>query len=327
MYETPYILSFIFFWKMSKPFLTNICQSRLHAVSPTAFIARSLKQIRFSSTNNASTVTYALRFHRPGAHVSELISHTVRQSSSFLLGRQRTSSSNNMNFDTYNLVRQLERQGGFTRTQAVAIMRVILTHLSDAVLALRSQMVSKQDLEQDQLLFQARLSHLRQELDRLKTLNQFELEVGCGGRFGRPSQCSPQISHIPFYQQVTREIENLNNQFNESLVTLKSEIDMEMNNRKTEARDVSKDTTIAITQVNHKLILKLADVKTRMEEIKLNVIRRILWTAMATVILLIATDFVIPHTPTSSSPNFWGFFNSPQTSTPNKINNIIDEID
>jgi hypothetical protein len=54
--------------------------------------------------------------------------------------------SSRFNFDTYKLVRQLERNG-FSRGQSVAMMRTINAFLVDSTLSLRQELIGASDLE------------------------------------------------------------------------------------------------------------------------------------------------------------------------------------
>ncbi|KAJ2899006.1 hypothetical protein GGI21_004828, partial [Coemansia aciculifera] len=79
-------------------------------------------------------------------------------------------------FDTYAVVRGLAESGGFTRTQATALMTVIGHRVSHLLSSVRSQMLSRSDLENDAYLFRAALQELRMEMQMTRKNDQSILE-------------------------------------------------------------------------------------------------------------------------------------------------------
>lgn len=85
-----------------------------------------------------------------------------------------SKATSSYNFDTYKLVRQLERhsfsniRNGFSRGQSVALMRTINAFLVDSTLSLRQDLTTESDLENESYLAKAHLQELRNELSGLR---------------------------------------------------------------------------------------------------------------------------------------------------------------
>ncbi|KAI8854730.1 hypothetical protein BC829DRAFT_379511 [Chytridium lagenaria] len=108
------------------------------------------------------------------------------------------------NFDTYKLVRQLERQG-FSRGQSVAIMRTINALLVDSTLSVRGQMLAKTE---------------------------------------------------------------------------------------TESRDIGTSTDLKIQEIHHRLVIQVSSLKTKMETIKMDLTRNIVWTALLAFAFILSVEFI-----------------------------------
>ncbi|KAJ3085069.1 hypothetical protein HK102_000349, partial [Quaeritorhiza haematococci] len=111
-------------------------------------------------------------------------------------------------------------------------------------------------------LYKAQLQELRNELQVLRQNDNATLRT--------------QIDSL------RRDIEGLNSQFTDYLTQLKAEISMDMHNRKSESREVSQQTDLLVQDINHKLILKLSDVRTSIEAMKMSTTRSVVWVAIAT---------------------------------------------
>ncbi|KAI9100515.1 hypothetical protein DFS34DRAFT_614856 [Phlyctochytrium arcticum] len=187
--------------------------------------------------------------------------------------RQKRGVASRFNFDTYKLVRQLERQG-FTRGQAVAIMRTINALLVDSTLAVRSGILSKTDLENQTYLYKAHLQELRNELQLLRQNDSAQLKADT--------------------EQILREIESLNGKFAEMIGSLKTDVSMDLNNHKTDGREVGTDTDLRIQEIHHKLIVRISDLKTKIETMKVETTRIIVWMALGTFAILMSIDWITP---------------------------------
>ncbi|KAJ3103761.1 Golgi transport complex subunit 6 [Phlyctochytrium planicorne] len=162
--------------------------------------------------------------------------------------------SSRFNFDTYKLVRQLERQG-FSRGQSVAIMRTINALLVDSTLSVRGQMLSKTEVDNEAYLYKTNLEELKNEIQVM-----------------RQNETSTMKADV---DQIMRSMENLNQKLAERVAALKADISMDINHHKTEARDIGTTTDLKIQEIHHKLVIKVSDLKTKMETIKMDLTRNI----------------------------------------------------
>lgn len=184
-------------------------------------------------------------------------------------------------FDTYRLVRQLEAQG-FTRGQSVAVMRTINALMVDTMLGLKDRILSTTDLENETYAYKSALADLRQELSLLRQNDTAQLRTEA--------------------EQILREIENMNSVWVDHTNTLKGEISMDMNNRKSETREHETLTELRIQDVQHKLVLKLSELKTAMERVKMESTTKVVWISLSTLGILMLVDYMYPMTPNAQTP-------------------------
>ncbi|RUS26041.1 hypothetical protein BC938DRAFT_471300 [Jimgerdemannia flammicorona] len=160
---------------------------------------------------------------------------------------QKETYHHEHHFDTYRLVKLLEKKG-FTRDQSIDIMGGIKHMLRDRASALRSRMLSKSDLENESYLFRAALSELRTEIAILRrndmTLLQSEVAA------------------------ITRETDALNQRLREDVAMMKSDIQLDMNNRKSETREDQKSIDVRIQEANNKFTICLGDIRTDLEAVR-----------------------------------------------------------
>ncbi|KAH6581109.1 hypothetical protein BASA61_009232 [Batrachochytrium salamandrivorans] len=166
------------------------------------------------------------------------------------------SVTTRFNFDTYKLVRQLELQG-LTRAQAVAIMRTINAYLIDATHSVRATTLSTVELENETYLYKSQLQELRNELQLLRQNDSANLKADT--------------------EMVVRELESLHQKFADLLASLKGEVAMDLNNHKADSRELGTDTDLRIQEIHHKLVLRLSDLKTKIETMKVEMTRMIVY--------------------------------------------------
>ncbi|EGF83296.1 hypothetical protein BATDEDRAFT_32705 [Batrachochytrium dendrobatidis JAM81] len=204
------------------------------------------------------------------------------------------------NFDTYKLVRQLELQG-LTRGQAVAIMRTINAFLVDDTMAVRAATLSTVELENEIYLYKAQLQELRNELQLLRQNDSASLKADT--------------------ETTIREIESLHQKFVDILASLKGEVAMDLNNHKADSRELGTDTDLRIQEIHHKLVLKLSDLKTKIETMKVEMTQMIVWMVIGLVSAIIVVDMfepspqqeeqkVLPYQKPSMFP-FFGLMSTP----------------
>ncbi|KAJ3104423.1 Golgi transport complex subunit 6 [Phlyctochytrium bullatum] len=192
-------------------------------------------------------------------------------------------NSTRFNFDTYKLVRQLERQG-FSRGQSVAVMRTINALLVDSTLSVRGQMLSKTEVENEAYLYKTNLEELKNELQILRQNETGSLKAEV--------------------ETIMRNLESLNQKLSERIAALKADVSMDLNNHKTEARDIGTTTDLKIQEIHHKLVIHISNLKTKMETIKMDLTRNIVWTALFAFAFILTAEFLTqPSTPSKKANN------------------------
>ncbi|TPX40154.1 hypothetical protein SeMB42_g06131 [Synchytrium endobioticum] len=216
-----------------------------HSLPATSAPFHSYHEISSSATGSTDIIHADLRTAIRN-YVHSYIQHAQLSTSAVSMnpatGYTRDPSMSRFSFDTYRLVRQLERQG-FKRGQAVSLMRTINALLVDATLTIRAQMLTKTSMENQSYRMRSELQELRSELSLLRQNDTSTLRS--------------------LLDQLMRDIENLTQKFAESLATLKTEINLDMNNRKAEMRETAANTDMEIQEIHHKLSLKLAETLAR----------------------------------------------------------------
>ncbi|KAJ3327460.1 Golgi transport complex subunit 6 [Blyttiomyces sp. JEL0837] len=147
-----------------------------------------------------------------------------------------------------------------SRGQAVAIMRTINALLVDSTLQLRSQMLSHVDVENETYLYKNHLQELRNELQLLRQNETGSLKTDV--------------------EQIIRDLDGLNQKLAERIAGLKADVAMDINNHKTEGRDVGTKTDLKIQEIHNKLVIELSSLKTRIETLKMEATRQIVWVAL-----------------------------------------------
>ncbi|KAI9173016.1 hypothetical protein H9P43_007147 [Blastocladiella emersonii ATCC 22665] len=150
-------------------------------------------------------------------------------------------------FDTYRMVTYLESRG-FTRGQAVIVMRTMNELLADAVHRAYGEMVSRTDVENETYLTKAALAELGTELKMLRQNDHAALQ-----------------SEI---DAIARDLEVLQQRGRDDIATIKSDITIDLNNRKSEIREEGKVMDMRIQEVNNKLTVLCSDIKTEIESMK-----------------------------------------------------------
>ncbi|KNE58751.1 hypothetical protein AMAG_04305 [Allomyces macrogynus ATCC 38327] len=172
-------------------------------------------------------------------------------------------------FDTYRMVTFLEHHG-FTYAQAVCIMRVMNAMLADTIAQANRGMISKTDAENEIYLTKATLSELANELKMLRQNDHATLK-----------------SEI---ESIARDLDTLSQRSRDDISTIKSDITIDLNNRKSEIREEGKVRSMKIQEVNNKLTVQCSDMRTDIETMKFQstkdvIIRIFVGTAILLVIL------------------------------------------
>ena len=160
-------------------------------------------------------------------------------------------------FDTYRIVRSLERSG-LSRRKSVAIMLVMDNILKSHIENISNSTLQRSELENQNYSYKASLSKQRDELSSLRLKESATLKSE--------------------NESLLKELERLNSKFNELNSSLKSEINLDLNNHKSENREIGTEIHLETSQVIHKLLVKVSVLKMNMETVKVNLTRDIVCT-------------------------------------------------
>ncbi|TXT13682.1 hypothetical protein VHUM_01049 [Vanrija humicola] len=166
-------------------------------------------------------------------------------------------------FDTHAFVSALER-ANIDSESAKALMeaaRGLITRRADRA---TGNMLSKEELDNEVYLFKAALSKLGTEFN-LRTRN-----AGIAAR--------DDLSAI------RRELDAVEVKMAEEMQILKHDIEIEVNDRKTETRSEIKSFDIAIEEINNRATISVGDLKTEIESAKWEATRRAITIIVVLVI-------------------------------------------
>lgn len=157
-------------------------------------------------------------------------------------------------FDTYTLVRDLER-GGFTEAQAVTIMKAIRDLLGENLELARDNLISKSDVENETYLFLAACSELRTSLQA-----------------SRNAEIQKQRSQRA---QLQHEVDILNQRMTQELAGLKDDLKGVFDDRKMSTKETQRSLDTAIQELNYQITVSLnSDGKSEVEGLRWILTRR-----------------------------------------------------
>jgi hypothetical protein len=157
-------------------------------------------------------------------------------------------------FDTYTLVRDLER-GGFTEEQSVTIMKAIRALLAENLELAREGLISKSDTENETYLFLAACSELRTSLQT-----------------SRNSEIQHQRSQRA---QLQHEVDILTQRMTQELSGLKDDLKGMFNDRKMSTKETQRSLDTAIQELNYQITVSLnSDGKSEVEGLRWILTRR-----------------------------------------------------
>ncbi|RKP09261.1 hypothetical protein THASP1DRAFT_22869 [Thamnocephalis sphaerospora] len=185
-----------------------------------------------------------------------------------LLRQPRKAYGTQRPFDTYRLVTQLEEHG-FTRGQAEVIMEAMSELLTHGGTETRRQMLDKDDLENERYLFRAALDELRTEIEVLRRTDHATLKAES--------------------DTVARDVDVLTQRLREGIATLRQENQVVMNSRKLEQRADEKEMDVRVQDLNDQLMVKLGEVRTQVEAMKMaatrNAMVMVFWTGALVMVI------------------------------------------
>lgn len=157
-------------------------------------------------------------------------------------------------FDTYTLVRDLER-GGFTEAQAVTIMKAVRALLAENLELAGNALISKSDVENETYLFLAACSELRTSLQA-----------------SRNSEIETQRSQRA---QLQHEVDILNQRITQELAGLNDDLKGMFNDRKMSTRETQRSLDTGIQELNYQITVSLnSDGKSEAEGLRWVLTRR-----------------------------------------------------
>ncbi|KAK7695705.1 hypothetical protein QCA50_000341 [Cerrena zonata] len=186
-------------------------------------------------------------------------------------------------FNTHNFFRVLELS--FPTPTARALMRATRALLVDRLGAVKREALTVKDLESQAYLFRAALSELRTEVTMRTRNSSASVRAATGA--------------------LRREVDALDGHMKEDLGTLKHEIQMELDNRKNEARNDLKRQDIQHEELLNKSLITIGELRTMMEEARWDNMRNSVAALSAFLLLLVASMEMLvpkannkPHSPT-----------------------------
>ncbi|KIJ56552.1 hypothetical protein M422DRAFT_238177 [Sphaerobolus stellatus SS14] len=185
-------------------------------------------------------------------------------------------------FHTHAFFLVLERT--FPTPVARTLMRATRGLLNDRIGGVRREALTIKDLDNQAYLFRAALSELRAECTMSTRNETAKLESDMGA--------------------VRREVDALDGKMKEDIQTLKHEIQMEVDNRKNEARADLKSQDIMVEELLNKSTINLGDLRTEIEKIKWDNTRQaVLYLGMFALFIVIGMEIS-------------GLFSKPKRSSP-----------
>jgi len=155
--------------------------------------------------------------------------------------------------DTYKLMKRLETQG-FTRTQAVCIMKLINSMLKENVTKIRKELLSKSDLEKGAYLFKAALAELRTEVQLIRQKDQAVLDSDL--------------------ELIHKEIDLFTQSLPGEVNHLKVELQMDLNNHHQDVNSQTKNIDMSMQDMVNQYSLELSGLKAQIEALKWESIRK-----------------------------------------------------
>ncbi|RPB05840.1 hypothetical protein L873DRAFT_1825097 [Choiromyces venosus 120613-1] len=157
-------------------------------------------------------------------------------------------------FDTYSLAKSLE-SSGFTKGQAVTIMKGVRGLLSNNLEVAKENLVSKSNVENDSYLFHAACSELRNGIEKERNTQIDQLRVESAS--------------------IQQEFDLLNQRFLEDIMSLKDELNGLFNDRKMVTRAEQRAMENKIQELNYKItILINSEMKSEIEKLRWTTTRR-----------------------------------------------------
>ncbi|KAI9222752.1 hypothetical protein BC828DRAFT_364909 [Blastocladiella britannica] len=199
-------------------------------------------------------------------------------------------------FNTWRMVAYLEAHG-YARGQSVALMATMHHLLASTVRAAHADMITTLDVENETYLYKAALAELGTEL-----------------RMTRQTDSAALKSEL---DRIARDLDHLAQRARDDISTAKSDLTIDLNNRKSEIREDGKVMEMRLQEVNNKLTVLCSDIKTDVETLKFDATKDVLVRLFFGAVLLLAVmSGINTVSGTSSSGGADNFASAPPKSKP-----------
>ncbi|KAF9006448.1 hypothetical protein BDQ17DRAFT_1276846, partial [Cyathus striatus] len=168
-------------------------------------------------------------------------------------------------FHTHAFFAALERT--FPEETARSLMRATRALLVDRIGRVRREALTIKDLDNQAYLFRAALSELRTEMTMSTKNESAAIRTKTAA--------------------LRRDLDRLDVKMKEDIANLKHEIQMELDSRKNEAKADLKQQDIAIEELLNKAIVNVSDLRTAVEEVKWNNMRKAVVTLSVFALLMV----------------------------------------
>ncbi|KAF5102461.1 hypothetical protein D0Z00_000388 [Geotrichum galactomycetum] len=170
------------------------------------------------------------------------------------LGDEDNYTSVTHYFDTNKIYTGL-RFSGFTEGQAEIIMRAMRDILTARLEAVREESIAQAAADNEAYLFEAARSELRTEVQKLRELQSAEY----GSSLAR----------------LQRDVEIAHQELNESITTMKSGIDLDINERKNSNQQEASMVDMRLQELNNRISIDIvSDMKSEIEALRWQTTRR-----------------------------------------------------
>ncbi|RKP14182.1 hypothetical protein BJ684DRAFT_19390 [Piptocephalis cylindrospora] len=177
------------------------------------------------------------------------------------------SSQKPQHFDTYRLVKALEREG-FDQKQSEAIMRCLSAVVNESIGQLTEEMVTKGEQERSAYTYKVDFAQLKSEIQMLER-NDFSLV--------RQDT-----------ERLEGEIEKLKQKLREEITRTQSGVRLDMNLDKGRIRDEAGAQDVRINEAAIKVETEIGRLRTQMETIKFQILQYMIGTITGTGALILA---------------------------------------
>ncbi|KAI5124728.1 hypothetical protein M0805_005364 [Coniferiporia weirii] len=181
-------------------------------------------------------------------------------------------------FDTHHFFSELERT--FPSSTANSLMRATRALLVDRIGEVRRNALTLKDLENQAYLFRAALSEARNEISLRQRNDSATLRTSLAA--------------------LRRELDSLDVKMKSDIANLKHELQMDLDNRKTESKTDLKQMDITIEEVLNKAIVSIGDMRATTEELKWENMRRAV-LALGAFAVSIVIVYEFSHTSNSKT--------------------------